>query len=108
MKQVKRMFWLVALFLFVSIGMKAVVNPKPFVIPELKEWKGNEGTFVPNEKAKVVYTSDNAELQRVANLFAEDYKIMFGRSLEVLKGKGEAGDFIFSQRADKKLGKEGY
>ena len=108
MKHANRMYWLVALFLLVSTGMKAVVNPKPFVIPELKEWKGNEGTFVPNEKAKVVYTSDNAELQRVANLFAEDYKIMFGRSLEVLKGKGEAGDFIFSQRADKKLGKEGY
>ena len=108
MKQMNRMCWLVALFLLVSVGMKAVVNPKPFVIPELKEWKGSDGVFTPNESTKIVYTSDNAELQRIANLFAEDYKMMFGRSLEVVKGKGAAGDFVFSKRADKKLGKEGY
>lgn len=108
MKNVQHSFWLIAFFLLMTTGVKAVVNPKPFVIPELREWKGSDGTFVPNEKTKVVYATDDADLQRVALLFAEDYKTMFGQSLEVVKGKGAAGDFVFSKRADKKLGNEGY
>lgn len=110
MRNVLKSSLLIVVFLLmtVSTALKAVENAKPFVIPELKEWKGSTGVFTPTENTKIVYTSDNAELQRIANVFAEDYKTMFGRSLEVVKGKGAAGDFIFSQRADKKLGKEGY
>lgn len=108
MRHVTYICTLVAFLLFASVEGKAVVNPKPFVIPELKEWKGSDGMFIPTENTRVVYPVNDTELQRVARLFADDYKTMFGRSLEVVKGKGGAGDFIFSRRADKKLGKEGY
>ncbi len=76
--------------------------------PELKEWKGSDGAFVPTEATKIVYAANNPELERIARIFAQDYQTMFGRSLEVVQGKGAAGDFIFSLRTDKKLGKEGY
>ena len=66
-----------------------------FVIPELKEWKGSDGAFVPTEATKIVYAANNPELERIARIFAQDYQTMFGRSLEVVQGKGAAGDFIF-------------
>lgn len=84
------------------------VSPKPFVIPELKEWKGGKGTFVPTEQTRIVYPADVPELQRIARAFAEDYRTMFGRTLEVVAGKGGSGDFILTLRTDKKLGNEGY
>ena len=108
MEYINRFYWLIALCLIISTGANASVNPKPFVIPELKEWKGSDGTFVPTEATKIVYAANNPELERIARIFAQDYQTMFGRSLEVVQGKGAAGDFIFSLRADKKLGKEGY
>ena len=108
MEYINRFYWIIALCLIISTGANASVNPKPFVIPELKEWKGSDGAFVPTEATKIVYAANNPELERIARIFAQDYQTMFGRSLEVVQGKGAAGDFIFSLRTDKKLGKEGY
>lgn len=101
------MGWLFLLLSLFAIESKAV-NTKPFVIPELKEWKGADGQFVPSEKMRIVCTADQPELMRIAGLFADDYATMFGCRPEVIKGKGAAGDFILSIRPDKKLGKEGY
>ena len=47
MKFVNRFFMILVALCLVCPGVSAVVNPKPFVIPELKEWKGAEGAFVP-------------------------------------------------------------
>ena len=47
MEYINRFYWLIALCLIISTGANASVNPKPFVIPELKEWKGSDGAFVP-------------------------------------------------------------
>lgn len=95
------------LFLFSTVG-KAIVNPKPFVIPELKEWKGAIGAFMPTVKTRIVCNSNDPELERIAQIFSKDYQQMFGLSFEVTKGKGAAGDIILSLHSDKKLGKEGY
>lgn len=54
MEYINRFYWLIALCLIISTGANASVNPKPFVIPELKEWKGSDGTFVPTEATKIV------------------------------------------------------
>ena len=37
MEYINRFYWLIALCLIISTGANASVNPKPFVIPELKE-----------------------------------------------------------------------
>ena len=84
----------------------AAQNAKPFVIPELKEWQGKDGAFVPSEKTCIVY--GNAALQSIAEAFAADWKEMFGNALQVKAGKPQAGDFYLTLKKDKKLGKEGY
>ena len=86
----------------------ASVNSKPFVVPELKQWTGKDGNFTPGTNAKIVCTSANPELQRIAQMFADDYQQMFGKTLSVTQGKAIPGDFILSLSADKKLGEEGY
>lgn len=86
----------------------ADVNPKPFVIPELKQWTGKDGNFVPGADTKIVCTSSDPELLRIARMFADDYKRMFGKSLSVTQGKAGSGDFVLSLSKDKKLGQEGY
>ena len=53
MKSVNRICLMMILCCVCCINIaQAAVNPKPFVIPELKEWKGNEGKFIlPNKPA---------------------------------------------------------
>lgn len=81
-------------------------NAKPFVVPELKEWSGREGFFVPNEHTRVVYLDD--ALGEVAAMFADDYAVMFGVSLEKLNGRPKNGDIVMALGADDSLGQEGY
>lgn len=81
-------------------------NAKPFVIPELKEWKGKEGAFVPSADMRVVYTDE--ALRAVAEAFAADYGQMFGTAPETVQGKPSEGDIYFTLKKDKKLGREGY
>lgn len=108
MKHLDLLFAACFLLLLTCSGLNASVNPKPFVIPELKEWKGAEGTFIPTAETRIVCASGHPELLRIARLFAEDYETMFARKLEVTQGKGRSGDFVLALRSDKKLGKEGY
>lgn len=97
-----------ALFCLTGSLSYAAVNPKPFVIPELKQWTGKEGNFTPTADTKIVCTSANPELQRIAQMFADDYQQMFGQALNVTQGKASSGDFVFALSKDKKLGDEGY
>ena len=93
------------LFLSVQLGLYAR-NEKPFVIPELKEWKGAEGRFLPAADMRVVYGQPS--LRPVAEAFAADYEQMFGTALRVDEGKPRPGDIFLTLKGDKKLGDEGY
>ena len=94
-------------FLLCAVCIRLLAqNPKPFVIPELKEWQGKEGSFIPSDKSRIVY-GDNS-LKQIAEAFASDWKELFGFSMQVTDGKPEAGDFYLTLKNDKKLGKEGY
>lgn len=101
----KSLFLGVFLLCAVCIRLSAQ-NLKPFVIPELKEWQGKEGSFIPSDKSRIVY-GDNS-LKQIAEAFASDWKELFGFSMQVTDGKPEAGDFYLTLKDDKKLGKEGY
>ena len=103
-----KVVFLLTIFCLTGNLSHATVNPKPFVIPELKQWTGKEGSFIPGTDAKIVCTSSDSELLRIAHMFADDYQQMFGQTLSVTEGKAKAGDFILSLSTDKKLGKEGY
>lgn len=96
---------LLLLFFCAQVAVYAQ-NAKPFVIPELKEWKGKEGAFVPSADMRVVYTDE--ALRAVAEAFAADYGQMFGAAPAVAQGKPSEGDIYFTLKKDKKLGREGY
>lgn len=108
MKKINRIWLAAALFLLSAAGLNAQVNPKPFVIPELKTWTGETGQFVPTTSTRIVYPKGSAELEKVAKALQADYADMFGTRLEVATGKGKAGDIVLALRKDKKLGAEGY
>ena len=108
MEYINRFYWLIALCLIISTGANASVNPKPFVIPELKEWKGNEGKFIPTEQTRIVYPKGNSELQRIARMLADDCNTLFNHTPQIVEGKGKKGDLILSLKKDKSLGQEGY
>lgn len=99
---------LLVIFCLMGSLTRAAVNPKPFVVPELKQWTGKDGNFTPGKDARIVCTSQNPELLRIARMFADDYQQMFGQTLSVAQGKATPGDFVLSLSADKKLGEEGY
>ena len=99
---------LLVIFCLTGSLTRAAVNPKPFVVPELKQWTGKDGNFIPGKDTRIVCTSQNPELLRIARMFADDYQQMFGQTLSVAQGKATSGDFVLSLSADKKLGEEGY
>ena len=99
---------LLVIFCLTGSLTRAAVNPKPFVVPELKQWTGKDGIITPGKDARIVCTSQNPELLRIARMFADDYQQMFGQTLSVAQGKATPGDFVLSLSADKKLGEEGY
>ena len=103
----KRIYMLATLLCCLLTSVVAQ-NAKPFVIPELKEWKGSNGEFVLNEQTRIVYPKNQPELQRIAQMVADDCKEMFNYTPTLFEGKGQKGDIILSLKKDKKLGKEGY
>lgn len=107
MRRIKHLF-LLACSLFCLSSVVLAQNAKPFVIPELKEWKGGEGLFVPTASSRIVCDADQPELLRIAKAFSADYEEMFGVKLEVADGKAKDGDFVLQLKKDKKMPKEGY
>ena len=93
MRKIKNLF-LLACSLFCLSSVMLAQNAKPFVIPELKEWKGGDGQFVPTASSRIVCASGEAELLRVAQAFAADYEEMFGVRMPVMVGKAAAGEDI--------------
>ena len=83
-------------------------NPKPFVIPELREWTGATGEFAITQETRIVYPRKSAELAEIATLFAEDYKKMTGVELQVVEGNAKAGDIQIAIKRNRKIGDEGY
>lgn len=94
------------LFLFCAFILNLNAQEKPFVIPELKEWKGGNGYFIPTGEARIVYT--DSTLREIAEQFAQDYQKMFSVRLNVSDRKAQKGDFVLSLKKDRELGKEGY
>lgn len=82
----------------------ADINPKPFVVPELKTWSGAEGQTALSGRIVV----KNAKLKAVAAALAADYKEMFGKELTIVNGATKGGEVVLSLKKDKALGDEGY
>ena len=107
MKLLTRICYLLVMLCCFQV-VQAQNNPKPFVIPELREWKGATGNFEPNEQTRIVYPKNQPELKRIAELVAQDCYEMFQYAPQTAEGKGGKGDIILSLKKNKSLGKEGY
>ena len=82
------------------------INPKPFVIPELKEWKGKNGEFSLSPQSKIFLLNQNLNI--VGDALSADWKTMFGEELACGVGKASKGDIEISILKSKKLPAEGY
>lgn len=102
----RNLLYLIVCCLF-SIGVYAQ-NEKPFVIPELKEWKGAKGEFVLDGQTCISCFGNDTVLHHVASAFATDYERMFKTRLAVSRDKAKNGDIVFQLCKDKQLGEEGY
>lgn len=92
-------------FSLLALPAAADINPKPFVIPELQNWSGAEGAFVPS--GRLVYKGGKAA-QRVAELLAKDYAALTGQTLTVVSGTARQGDIALVMSKATGLGDEGY
>ncbi|MFC2494566.1 MAG: family 20 glycosylhydrolase, partial [Prevotella sp.] len=96
---------LLLLLLAASLCLPAfAINKKPFTIPEVKEWKGADGTLALSGRI----VCNGAEERRIAQQLADDYRQMFGTALTLAQGKAQKGDIVLSLKAPKTLGEEGY
>ncbi len=94
-------------------------NDKPFVVPELKTWKGGEGflSFASADKQGalaapciIVKKDANSDKTReVATRLASDLKKSLGMEAQLpQRHKAQAGDIVLQINKDKSLGEEGY
>ena len=101
---VKRMMTLALTAIMCAGALWAEVNPKPFVVPELREWKGAEGHTALS--GRLIVKSN--KLRGVAQTLASDYEQMTGKALSIVSGSPKAGDIVLALKGDKTLGQEGY
>ncbi len=83
-------FIITTLFVGLCSLLSYAQNSKPFVIPELKEWKSDNGDFKILHKGRIVCSP---QLQEMAATFVKELRTMFGMDWEVCtEGKASAGD----------------
>ena len=100
---------ILTLLLMVAAGFHLfAINEKPFVIPELKEWKGKTGFFKIQPTTKIIYPKGNNEIKRIGEMLSADLKSMYNLNVPVSDGKAQKGDIVFKLKKDDKLGEEGY
>lgn len=81
-------------------------NPKPDVLPSLREWKGQTGIFTLTEASRILYA--DVTFSSAANILHDYILAVSGKDLAVASGTaGAAGDIIFTA-GEAVLGEEGY
>ncbi|MCK5816018.1 MAG: family 20 glycosylhydrolase, partial [Flavobacteriaceae bacterium] len=82
------------------------------IIPEPSELQINKGSFNFNEQTQVVVTSNNKEIEQVANYFVEQFNLASGSSLKISvssENSSPSNSIIFTDKnVDDTLGNEGY
>ncbi len=85
-------------------------NPKPFVVPALREWLGHEGEFLISDKMELAVDPQyKSELQEVAETLAGDYAELFGKKMKIRYKLPKKGNIFLSlNNEEKTIGDEGY
>ena len=106
-----KFYSIVSLFLLafqIPVAVDAQVNKKPFVIPEIRQWKGAAGSFTPKPGSAIKLLSEDSKLKEIAAQFSSEYYQMFGVKLPVIMGAPGKGDFVLSISPVSNQNKEAY
>lgn len=90
--------------LLTTLPFWAQVNEKPFVVPEVTQWKGATGEVVPSGRV----VAKSKAFEGVAQQLVSDATEMRLPFNAIDKGKTAKGDVVLQMVKDKGLGKEGY
>lgn len=103
-------FYSFVLLTAVPSAAQQTINAAPFVIPALRQWNGDSGQFVLNNKATIVVDPKYSdELWWAASTFLNDLRTVKGGHFSIRKGVPAKGDIFFTLTVnDTTLGKEGY
>jgi hexosaminidase len=91
-----------------SARAATVVNPAPDVVPSIRQWLGDSGSFTLDPRSRVVV--DTADLVDEGRQLRDDLAAVTGLELSlVTDGKAKTGDVLLSDRgAPADVGEEGY
>lgn len=83
-----------------AVSLEAA-NPKPFTVPEVREWKGADGSWCIKHASSIVYK--NAALRPIAEQLAADLKALGGPELEVVQSSKDAkNSIVLTLKPDRK------
>ena len=86
-------------------------NPRPDVIPSLREWSGGSGQFTLSGSSRILINPSYASsLSDKANAFRDDIYTLTGKYLSIVQSRQPvAGDIYLTMGAsDSSIGSEGY
>ncbi|MFI3314981.1 MAG: family 20 glycosylhydrolase [Rikenellaceae bacterium] len=93
----KKLSTTVMLFFACIAVAVAQVNPKPFVIPELQQWKGSKGELLISNNTRIVVGSADAEqLSSIADALSSDIHAISGLTVSVSEGTPQKGDIYLT------------
>lgn len=95
-----------AALLATSAFIADAANPKPFTVPEVRDWRGADGNLEIAPDARVTYS--DPKLEEIARRFAQDYTTITGKQLAVENAKARKGDIDFKLKTQKKANNESY
>ncbi len=86
-------------------------NAQPFVIPTLREWKGNEGEYQFSKSSRIVYSDTSGTSKEAALLLQEDIKKQWNIEIPTVASRklsAKKGDITIAYSDDNALGRDGY
>lgn len=106
--KIQRLFLFLVIFLAPQAISASGLNKKPFIIPEVKEWEGDIGEFLIDEKTTIRINKNSTTELEMAKILANDLKKLIGLNLRIEEGKPIANSISFDIKRNKRLGEEGY
>ncbi len=89
-----------------NLTASAAGNAAPNVVPAIREWKGDNGNFVPNKDTKLVNASSASAVEKVSGFFAD----MLSLELEATTASSGTNEilFVLDETLLEQVGDEGY
>ncbi|MEN8158287.1 MAG: beta-N-acetylhexosaminidase [Bacteroidota bacterium] len=99
------LFFLLIATIFTGCGTKEVVG----IVPQPVNIEVKSGTFLINEKTKIVVNGDNEASQKTAEYFAEQFRKVSGLELDIVEGGSRIKNSIYlCNQTDEEHAAEGY